>query len=439
MQTCDLIVTAAWVLPVAPVNTALAHHGIAISDGRILAIDDAASLSETWRADETLHLDHHILMPGLINAHGHAAMTLLRGAGEDQSLQDWLSDTIWPLEKRLMNAEFVRLGTELAIAEMVQSGTTTFSDMYFFPDVVAAAATDCGVRAQVAFPVIEFANVWSQNVAEGIHKGLALHDEYRRHERIRIAFGPHAPYTVSAANLGKVAMFANEVDAAVQIHLHENAAEVADAMAQHGSTWIEVLGDAGLLGPNLQAVHMTQVNDHDLTLIADSQTRVVHCPTSNLKLASGYCPVGRLREAGIRVALGTDGAASNNDLDLFQEMRLAALLAKHQQGDARAGNARDVVAMATLGGAQVLGMDAHIGSLEAGKDADFISIDTRALSMQPLHDPFAALVHGVAGQQVDNVFVRGEAVMRDRALCQQDADDLRARVQHWHREHFHEL
>ncbi len=436
MQACDLIVTAAWLLPVAPQNTALPQHGIAVTDGRIVAVADASTLHETFVPADAVHLEQHILMPGLINAHGHAAMTLLRGAGEDQSLQDWLHQTIWPMEARLMNQEFVEIGTELAIAEMIQSGTTTFSDMYFFPEVVAGVALATGVRAQVAFPVIEFENIWSKNVSEGIHKGLALHDEYRHKDRVSIAFGPHAPYTVSQENLTRVAMYANEVDAAVQIHVHENEQEINEAMAQHKRRWLPVLAECGLLGPNVQTVHMTQLNDEDLRLVIDTQTPVVHCPTSNLKLASGYCPVGTLREVGVKVALGTDGAASNNALDMFSEMRLAALLAKHHEQDATAGNARDALRLATLGGAEVLGMAEQTGSLEVGKQADFISVDTRHLSMQPLHDPFAALVHGLAGNRVDNVYVAGQSLLKDGAFQLQDIDSLREPVAAWQQQHF---
>ena len=431
-DNCDLVLSASWVLPVAPQNTVLKEHAVAIRDTEIVAIGPTASLLEAFAEAEHRHLQDHVLMPGLVNAHGHAAMTLLRGAGEDQPLQAWLNETIWPLEGRLMNADFVSLGTDLAIAEMIAGGTTTFADMYFFPEVVAERATQAGIRAQVAFPVIEFPNAWSESVDDGVSKGLALCDEYRHDQLIQIAFGPHSAYTVNASDLGKVAMYANELDVPVQIHLHENLAEVQEAAERIGHSWLKLLDDIGLLGPNLQAVHMTQLDADDIELVARTQTRVVHCPTSNLKLASGYCPTGALAAAGVQVGLGTDGAASNNQLDMFDELRLASLLAKHQSADASAGNAAQAIKMATLDSARALGLGQLTGSLEPGKRADLISVNTREFSMQPLYDPFAALVHGGATKAVTNVYVNGQALLLDKELQTLPRDTLIDRVRSWH-------
>ena len=431
MTPCDLLVSARWLLPVAPVNSALDNHAIAISDGVIVAVGSAEELLKSFEPRERLDLDHHVVLPGLVNAHGHAAMTLLRGAGEDQSLQAWLSETIWPLEGRLVSAEFVRLGTTVAIAEMLASGTTTFSDMYFFPEDCADVADSLGVRAQVCFPVIEMTNVWSDGVADCLHKGLALSDTYRHHERIDIAFGPHASYTVSADSLEKVTMYANEIDAQVQIHLHENAAEVEDAIQQTGQTWIKTLSDIGLLGPNLQAIHMTEVSDDDRALIAEAHTRVVHCPKSNLKLASGYSNIAALRKSGITVGLGTDGAASNNTLNLFNEAHVASLMAKHESRDPTQGNAQESIAMATLEGAKVLGIDDKVGSLEVGKQADFIAVDLDALSMLPNYDPFGALLHGDAGNNVTHAYVAGQSLYKDREFTRLDLPELTAKVREW--------
>ena len=431
MTNCDLLISARWLLPIAPRNEALEHHALAIQDGRIQALGPADQIRRAWQAEENLELDHHILLPGLVNAHGHAAMTLLRGAGEDQHLQDWLHHTIWPLEAEHVNAEFVRLGSELAIAEMLASGTTTFSDMYFFPEVVAAAVEKTGMRAQLAFPVIEFTNAWSTSVDDCLHKGLALHDQYRHHPRIDMAFGPHAPYTVRMADLKRVAMYADEIEAPIQIHLHENAREVADAVAEFGKTWIHILDEEGLLGPQMQAVHMTQVNDEDLERIAATNTRVIHCPSSNLKLASGYADITRLAGSDVCIGLGTDGAASNNTLDLFHEARMAALLAKHHGEDAALGPAREMLAMATLGGADALGIADLTGSLEAGKAADLVAVDSRRLQLSPLHDPFAALIHSHAGNAVSDVFIQGERVVADGRHTHLDVDELLAETNAW--------
>ncbi len=433
MQNCDLIVSAAYCLPVAPNNQVFEDYALAVHQGVILEVGPRQQIEAAFQPAGSLDLSRHILMPGLINTHGHAAMTLLRGAGEDQALQAWLTDTIWPLEGRLMNSEFVGLGTELAIAEMVRSGTTTFSDMYFFPEVVAKTAAELGVRVQIAFPVIEMPNAWSTSVEEGFHKGLALHDEYRHHSRVNVAFGPHAAYTVSAENLTKVGTYANELDTNVQIHLHENAAEVADAFARQGKSWIDHVHEVGLLGPNLQAAHVTQVTEAELDLIAACGAKVLHCPSSNMKLASGTCPVGRFHQAGVCVGLGTDGAASNNRLDLFKEVHLAALLAKHSSADPTQGAAADMVRMATLDGARALGIDHLTGSLQANKSADFISINLDHVGMLPLYDPFATVVHGNCGDAVDHVYVAGEPLLHDKTFTRIDAAELAGRVNHWHR------
>lgn len=431
MTTCDLLVIARWMLPIAPENCILHNHAVAITNGAIVDLGTAKDVQARVSPNETVDLNDHIVLPGLVNAHGHAAMTLLRGAGEDQSLQAWLSDTIWPLEAQHVNADFVRLGTEVALAEMIASGTTTFSDMYFFPEDCADLVANVGMRAQICFPVIEMSNVWSDGVIDGLHKGLALHDNYRHHERIDIAFGPHAAYTVSATNLEKVAMYANEIDAQVQIHMHENAAEVQAAQALHGKTWIQALKEIELLGPNLQTVHMTHVSEEDLATIASSQTSVIHCPVSNLKLASGYAPIDKFIEANVQVGLGTDGAASNNTLDLFHEAQTASLIAKHERRDPTAGNARDTLRMATLGGAQALGLDRKIGSLEIGKQADFIAIDASNLNLMPHYDPFAALIHGSAGRNVSHSFVRGQALLDDRTHTSIDVSALTEKVRQW--------
>ena len=431
MEACDLLVCPQWLLPIAPDNIALEKHALAIKDGQIVALGDRDQLLETWQPAETLELADHIVLPGLINAHGHLAMTLLRGAGEDESLQDWLHNTIWPLEAQYVSADFVSLGTELAIAEMTKSGTTTFADMYYFPEQVAELANRYQIRAQVAFPVIEGNNVWSESSEQGIHKGLALFDEYRHHPLVNIMFGPHAAYTVNPETLSKVGIYANELEAGVQIHMHENRAEVDAAKSQIGKTWIQLLAEQGLLGPHVQAVHMTAVDDQDLATIAETATRVVHCPNSNLKLASGYCDIERLRKAGVTFGIGTDGAASNNSLNMFTELRMAALLAKHHHRDPTAGQAKSIIASATLGGAEALGISETTGSLEVGKAADFIAVDCRATSLQPMYDPYAALAHSDAGNHVSHVFVAGVATLDAGELTKIDEGTLLGRVAEW--------
>jgi 5-methylthioadenosine/S-adenosylhomocysteine deaminase len=435
MKSCDLIISAPWVLPVAPENTALTDHSVAISGSRIGDIGPTDTLLQKYPDAQHLALDHHILLPGLINTHCHSAMTLLRGAGEDQPLKAWLEETIWPLEAAVMNDNYVTLGTQLAVAEMLLSGTTTFSDMYFLPEKVAEVCVDIGIRAQLAFPIIEFANAWSKNADDALDKGLALHEQLKGNGLVHVALGPHSGYSLSASELEHVARVGLDQNLPIQMHIHETAQEVADAHQLMGQSWIERCADIGMLGPHVQAVHMTQISDTDLKLVADTNTRIVHCPTSNLKLASGYCPTTELRHAGVTVSLGTDGAASNNRLNLFAEARMASLLAKHTNQNAAAANAQDMLHMATLGGARALGIADVTGSLEVGKAADLIAVDINSLGMLPMYNPFAALIHGDAGNAISHTYVAGKALVKDGQLTQNSLTNLAQQVQTWHSTH----
>ena len=431
MTPCDLLIHCRWCLPVAPVDTPVEDAAIAVTGDRIAAVGPRAEIDAGFSAATTVDLPRHAVTPGLVNAHTHAAMTLLRGAAEDLPLQAWLSDVIWPLEAANLSREYVRDGTDLAIAEMISRGITTFADMYYFPDEVARCAVRAGMRVEVAFPVIDFPNLWSRDADEALDRGMALNDEYRGHPLVNIAFGPHAAYTVSRAALEKTVMYADELDLPVQIHLHENAAEVAEARGRVGSTWILYLHELGLLSPSLQAVHMTQLNDHEIDLVAEHNVNVIHCPHSNLKLASGICPVQRLRDAGLCVALGTDGAASNNTLDLLAEARLAALLIKQTGGDPRLGDASGMVRMATLDGARALGLHDATGSLSPGKLADMVAFELDTPRFAPMRDPLATLVHGAPAGAVTHVWVGGRCLYDNRSFTTLDPVDIDARAGRW--------
>ena len=431
MENVDQIIRARWVLPVNPRDTVLEHHAVALRDGRIVAIVPGDRVAGAFRAPLETALDDHLLMPGLVNTHGHAAMTLLRGLADDHTLMEWLQGHIWPAEARWVGEGFVRTGTRLAIAEMLASGTTCASDMYFFPDVAAETVVETGFRAQIAFPIFEHPSAWGANADEYLAKGLQVRDDYRSCPRLSFAFGPHAPYTTSDQTLERVAMLAAELDAAVHMHVHESAGEIRDAIAQHGCRPLARLEGLGLLSPRFQAVHMTQVAPEDLELLARNQIQVLHCPSSNMKLAAGFCPVRTLGEAGINVALGTDGAASNNALDLFAEMRLAALLAKGSSGDPTALSAHAAVRMATLGGAEALGLAERIGSLEPGKDADMIAVDMRRIACAPVYDAHSALVYTGSGAAVTHAWVEGRALLSERRLCTLAHDELHAGALAW--------
>lgn len=427
----DSLIQAEWIIPVEPANQVLMNHALVIKDGLIIDILPGDEAQQKYQAPQHFDLPGHILIPGLINTHGHAAMTLLRGLADDLPLMEWLTEHIWPAEQRLVCDEFVAVGTELAIAEMLLNGTTCFSDMYFYPDVVARTAHQHKVRAHISPPVLEFPSAWASNADEYIEKGLKLRDNYRNHPLIQVGFGPHAPYTVSDESLSRIGILANELDATIQIHLHETAQEITDALAESGKRPLQRLADLNLLSPRLQCVHMTQIDESDIALLSEFGCHVLHCPESNLKLASGISPISKLLDAGINVALGTDGAASNNDLNMLGEMRTAALLAKVQSENATSVPAHQALRMATLNGAKALGIDQITGSLEVNKAADIVAINLNNIALQPLHNPVSQLVYTDCSSQVTNVWVSGEQLVAERQLTGFDLHTLTNKVQSW--------
>jgi 5-methylthioadenosine/S-adenosylhomocysteine deaminase len=429
-DTADTLLHPDWVVPVVPRGTVLEQYSVALAEGRITALLPRDQ-TQSMQAASELELPGHAIMPGLVNAHGHAAMSLLRGYADDLPLMPWLEQHIWPAEGRHVSEEFVRDGVELAIAEMIRAGATTFSDMYFFPDVCAATAERLGMRCQITFPVFDFPTVWARDADEYISKGLALRDDFKHSALVSVGFGPHAPYTVSEPNLVKVATLAAELDTAVHIHLHETAGEVLQAVEQNGERPIDTLHRLGLLGPRTQCVHMTDLGDQDITLLAQTGAHVIHCPQSNMKLASGACPVSKLMARGVNVALGTDSAASNNNLNLFGELQAAALLAKLSAGDATALPAADALAMATINGARALGLEEQTGSIEVGKLADLIAVDLSRPETQPLYHPLSQLAYACNGSQVTHSWVAGEPLLADRQLTRIDLPALTARVNTW--------
>lgn len=437
MQSIDTLLHARWVIPVEPDQVVLEHHSIAISDGRITDVLPSSEAKLRYRAHTELELPDHALIPGLINAHTHAAMNLMRGLADDLPLMTWLNDHIWPTEARWISEEFIHDGTQLAMAEMLRGGVTCFNDMYFHPDVTARCASQVGMRAVVGLIVIDFPSAWAQNADEYLRKGIELHDRYHNHPLISTAFAPHAPYTVSNAALEKVVVYAEELDIPIHMHVHETADEVAQAVSASGQRPLARLDSLGLLSPRLLAVHMTQLTDAEIARCAEAGLHVVHCPESNLKLASGFCPVHKLRQAGVNVALGTDGAASNNDLDVISEARTAALLAKGVAGDARAVPAADALYMATLGGARALGLERETGSLSVGKQADITAIHLGDVETQPLYDPLSKLIYSISRDKVTDVWVAGRHLLKGRQLTTLDMQAALARARHW-REKIHD-
>ena len=431
MHAADLIITARWIVPIEPAGIVLEDHAVVIRDALILAIMPRAAALEAYPAAARIDRPTHVLLPGLVNAHTHAAMTLFRGLADDLPLEVWLNKHIWPGEARWVTSDFVRDGTELALLEMLQGGTTTCGDMYFYPDVAARVVADSGMRATVGIIVLEHPTVWAGSPDEYLSKGLAVRDQFQGHPRVSMVFAPHAPYTVADNTFKQIRMLADELETPIQMHVHETASETLTSMEQFGCRPLERLDTLGIVTPLLSAVHMTQLESDEIDLLAARGASVVHCPESNLKLASGLCPVALLTAAGVNVALGTDGAASNNDLDMFGEMRTAALLAKGiaQQADVMPASA--VLQMATLNGARALGLGDRVGSLLPGKEADMICVDLARAASQPVYSAVSQLVYTATRDQVTDAWVAGQHLLKAGLPTLVDSRDILARAAAW--------
>lgn len=434
MQNIDALICPRWTVRVEPEVVAEEQLALAIDAGRIVDVVPIAEADRRYAPRVRHERPTHVLMPGLVNAHTHAAMTLFRGFADDLPLGTWLRERIWPAETRWMGPELVADGTRLAVAEMLCGGVTCFSDMYFYPDVAGTIAAEAGMRAVVGLIAVDFATAWANDADEYLRKGLEVHDRFRAEPLITTAFAPHAPYSVGDELLKHVRLLADELDLPVHMHVHETAGEVAEAVAATGVRPLERLAALGLVNPNLIAVHATTLTQSEIEQLATAGASVVHCPRSNSKLASGLCPVAALLDAGVNVALGTDGAASNNRLDVLAEMQTAALLAKLGANDAAALPAAAAVRLATLNGARALGLGAEIGSLVPGKAADVICIDLSGLEHQPLLDPVSQLVYAASRHDVTDVWIAGEHLVADRAPLRLDLASIRASAERWGRQ-----
>ncbi len=427
----DTLIHAKWIIPVEPENAVYEDHSIAIREDRIEALLPTAAARAEYSARTEIALGQHALIPGLINAHTHAAMNLLRGLANDLPLMQWLQDHIWPAEARWVSADFVRDGSGLAVAEMIRGGVTCFNDMYFFPEQTAAVAAGAGMRAVVGLICIDFATAWATDTDEYLHKGVEVHDTYRLNPLISTAFAPHAPYTVADAALRRIGILAEELDIPIHMHIHETAREVEQSMTQYGRRPLRRLSELGLLSPRVLAVHMTQLESNEIEELARLGVNVAHCPESNLKLASGFCPAAALQKAGVNVCIGTDGAASNNDLDMIGEMRSAALLGKAVANDSTALDAHATLRMATLNGARALGLGAAIGSLQPGKQADIAALDLDRLETVPLYEPLEQIIYAAGRQQVTDVWIAGKRVLQERELTTLEYPALLEKARAW--------
>jgi len=457
-QPCDLLIEAGWVVPVEPRGVVLTDHAVVVSGDRIVALLPIAEARTRYAPALTVSRPEAVLMPGLVNAHTHNPMTLMRGVADDLPLMPWLNDHVWPIEGAVMSPEFVADGVELAVAEMLRGGTTCCNESYFFPDAQAATYRRLGFRAVVGLPFIEFPSAWAASADEYFNKGLEVHDNYRRDPLVSLSFAPHAPYTVNDASFERIRMLAEQLDLPVHVHVHETAQEIEDSIKQYGQRPLARLDRLGLVNDRLIAVHMTQLTDAEIALCAERGPSVLpcppsnpqppsgirpgrqpapprlhprHCPHRNLKLASCFCPVDKLHRAGVNLGLGTDGCASNNDLDMFDEMRTAALLAKGVSGDATALDAASALHIATLGSAKAIGLDERIGSIVPGKQADLVLVALDALETQPLYHAISQLVYSTGRHQVSDVWIAGKRKLADGTLVDMDSVAIRARARQW--------
>ncbi len=432
MQPIDLLITAGHVVPVVP-RGALADHAVAVDHGRIVSVLPRADAIARYAPRRVIERPRHVLMPGLVNLHCHAAMTLMRGLADDLPLMTWLRDHVWPAEGRHASDEFVHDGSLLAMAEMLRGGVTCVSDMYFFPEATARAALRAGMRAALGIIAVEFPSAYAADAKGYLQKGLAMRDAYAGEKLLAFTLAPHAPYTVSDETLVRIATLAEELDLPIHTHVHETLDEIRQGLAEHGVRPLERLSRLGIAGPRLIAVHGVHFEAGELDLLAREGVTVAHCPSSNSKLASGIAPVAGMRSRGIRVGLGTDGAASNNRLDVFAEMRMAALLAKALAGDASAVSAHEALEMATIEGARALGLEAEVGSLEPGKSADLVAVDLATVETLPCYDPVSHLVYAAGREHVTDAWIAGEARLADRRLATLDVQDLQDKATWWQR------
>ncbi len=430
-QAVDTRIDAGWIVPVEPDGVALPDYSLLIQAGRIVALLPWAQADAEYAADQHHRLPDHVLIPGLINLHTHAAMTLLRGFADDLPLMTWLQEHIWPAEKRWLSPEFVYDGSRLACLEMLKGGITCFNDMYFFPEAAVQAATEARQRIATGIIVIDFPSNYAADLDGYLQKGLALRDAMRDHPLVSFCFAPHAPYSTSDRTLEKVLTYAKQLDLPIHIHIHETHDEIHQSLSQYGVRPLERLRHLGLLGPEFIGVHAVHLLNEEIELLAEYNCHIAHCPTSNLKLASGVAPKSALLAKDINVGIGTDGSASNNRLDCWQEMHLAALLAKGMSGKPEIVPAHTALRMATLNGARALGLDDRIGSLEVGKHADVVAVDLSGPHTQPCYDPISHLVYSAGRQEVSHVWIAGQEVVRDKVCLTLDQAEILSRAHHW--------
>ena len=438
LQKVDLLLDARWVAPMTTTPDSvnenstllLENHTCVVHDGMIIDVLPTHISRKQYQAQFEYSLGEHLLMPGLFNGHAHAAMSLLRGFADDHPLMTWLEQHIWPAEAAHVSTAFVKTGTELALCEMLASGVTCFNDMYFFPETVCELLDTTGLRGCVSGPILEFPTSWGKNANDYIDKNTDIIQQYKNHPLIAAGYGPHAPYTVSNTTFEKIIQQATSEQTWIHTHLHETAFEIHQSMTDFGMRPTERLNKLGFFDIQSQAVHMTQITDIDIEILAGKPCHVVHCPESNLKLASGFTPIGKMLDANINISFGTDGAASNNDLDMVSELRTGAILAKAVSENAQTMPAYAAAYAATRGGALAFSQQ-HLGCVAQGFAADIIAIDLSDLNTQPVYDPIAQFVYASNSRQISHVWVNGKLVCHHGEVKVIDTQKLKAEVKTW--------
>jgi len=429
--SADTVIEARWIIPIEPHGSVLNDHSVAIAGDRITAVLPRAEMQRRCKAGRTIDLSTHALIPGLVNLHTHAAMALMRGLADDLPLMDWLEKHIWPAEARHVSAQFVYDGTVLACAEMLRGGVTCFNDMYFFPEMAGRAALDAGIRAVLGIVLVEFPTAYASDAQDYLRKGLAMRDELKSEPLLSFCMAPHAPYTVSDRSFEQILTLSEQLQIPINTHLHETRGEIRESEGKFGMRPLARLEKLGLLGPSFIAIHAVHLNPAEIALLARLGASVAHCPSSNLKLASGIAPVGAMLSAGMNVGLGTDGAASNNRLDVLSEMRLAALLAKAASDNAETLPAHVALRMATLNAARALGLEQKVGSVETGKCADLCAVNLASIELSPCYDPASHLVYAAGRENVSHIWVGGKLLVEHGRLLQLDETAIARKAREW--------
>ncbi len=427
----DLIIEARWIAAVDVKKTLLEYYSVIVQAGILIDLLPTAQARLKYTASSLVCLDEHVLIPGLINTHTHTPMTLMRGIADDLPLMTWLNGHIWPAERAVVAESYVQDASLLGCAEMLSGGTTCFNDMYFYPKATAAAVNQAGMRANLGLTVLEFATSYASDADDYLQKGFESHDSWRGNSRITSSIAPHAPYTVSNQTFEKVVTYAEQLGLGIHTHVHETRDEIQQSETTYGVRPLQRLAKLGLLGPSFVAAHGVHLLPHEIDLLAEHGCHVVHCPSSNLKLGSGVAPVTTLLKNGVNVSIGTDGAASNNRLDMFSEMRLTALLAKGVNEDATLLPAHQALEMVTINAARSLGLEDKIGSIEIGKQADLAAVKLSDFSISPCYDPISHLVYACGREHVTHTWVAGALCYCNGVYANIEPIELKEIIQKW--------